>query len=109
MISNQAYLILQSIDPRTNRFRIYQILIIPIQTSQSIFVVKCAWGRQKLSQFRQYTFESEKALHSFLKANLTTRKRHRYSIAGISHNFPTYAVLDNFSRMKLEPDQFSLF
>ena len=106
--SMNGYLVLQSIDPTVNRFRGYSISITTIQTQDTIYIVRTAWGRiSNLYQSHTRLFSNTEEATQYIYKNLLTRKRHGYSLLEKSNDFPSIELLHDFSSLPSFEDAFS--
>ena len=107
----EQYLLLQSIDPHSNRHRIYRIHVLEVEIGHKTqFVVSCSWGRfQTFSHQKQFLFEEQDELNRFIQSLLKLRKRHDYTIVGRSSTFPKVQALYEVLYIQLIPLQATLF
>lgn len=107
----ESYLLLQSIDPISNRHRIYRIHVLEAKiANNTTFIVSCSWGRfQKFSHRKQFVFEDKKLLNQFLQSLLVLRKRHRYAVVEQSGSFPEIKAVSSFEQKQLLPLHSTLF
>ena len=105
----ESYILLQSINPYKNRFRVYRVYIQEIETKKKkIHII--TWGRlKKFSYKKHYQFEEEKELKTFLQALLKKRKRHQYGLVEFSEKFPDIAAVKEFERTPFITEQATLF
>lgn len=87
-LKQPEFLILQSVNPDANRYRIYRI-VITFNEVKNEYLVKCSWGRLGgKGTSKSYWVENEKSLTRFVQSLLMKRKRHEYGILERSKNFP---------------------
>lgn len=105
-----ARLVLKSVDPARNRFRLYQISIVSTVIKQPVYVVTLSWGRiGSKRQQKSYLCKSQTELDQVIKPVIRTRHRHRYQLALKTKDFPGYAVLEEFPYYREEAKQLRLF
>ncbi len=105
-----AQLVLKSISPGENRFRIYQVAIISTVIKQPVYIVTLSWGRiGSKRQRKSYVCQNQKQLDTILKPTLRTRHHHKYQLAFLSPDFPDYEILNEFSSYKDHNRQLQLF
>lgn len=103
------FLILQSINPNANRYRIYRI-IIKFDDFQNQYLVQCSWGRLGgRGQSQKKWIENEKSLSRFVQSLLMKRKRNNYGILEKSLNFPPCRALDSLPKTVSVDRQLTLF
>lgn len=105
-----GYLVLQSTDSKVNRHRAYTISISTFYTSETIYMVRTAWGRvSNLYRFNTRLFNSETEAEKYIHAILLLRKRHGYIVTECSNQFPDVTTLDQLPKAIAVRQQLTLF
>ena len=103
------FLILQSVNPDANRYRVYRI-IITFNEVKNEYLVKCSWGRLgAIGTSKSYSVEDEKSLTRFVQSLLMKRKRHEYGILEKSENFPKCKAVEQLPFTTSIDKQLKLF
>lgn len=103
------FLVLQSVNSESNRYRIYRI-IIKFDELQNQYAVKCSWGRLGgKGTYKTYWIEDEEILNRFVQSLLMKRKRHQYGILEKSDNFPDCKAVQQLTLTKSIGKQLTLF
>lgn len=82
---------LQSVQPKTNRYRLY---VVKVREEQGTYIVDLSRGRfAQASRCKQAIFDKKGQFFSFLKSNIARRKRHGYAFVKMSLDFPLFKIM----------------
>ena len=105
-----AYLVLKSVDPQQNRFRVYTISIISSLMKEPVYIVTLSWGRIGSKRKKKgYVCSSQFEVETLLESVLQTRLKHGYKRGFVSSQFPQVPMLAEIPSLDFQQKQLLLF